>query len=196
MISERSTVTTVMPEPCSNFSLNRMVWNAPVRAPIDADTGAFQSTHDAADTHETIEVRSELLSVDVAGVARRVGEGDVILIEVVGDRKFAAESVAAAGKVDLVDLIVAGLQQNRDAEPRLADKLHDRDFVAEIRQANDEAVDRFALGAEMFGVAPRVLARLHGAVFCRVERQDAESDAQLLKLRDQLLTRLQRRRAD
>ena len=159
------------------------------------DPRVLQAAHDAADAHEAVEIGGEFLAVDVAGVAGRVGERDAVLVEIVGDRELAAEGVAAAGDVDLVDLVIARLKQDRHVELRLADELHDRDFVAEVRQADDQAVDRVALLAKMRGVEAAVVARLHRAVLCRFDRQDAVADAELFELGDELSARFDRRRA-
>ena len=112
-------------------------------------------------------------------MARRVGERDAILVEIVGDRELAAEGVATARDVDLVDLVIAGLQQDRHAEAGIVDKFRDGDLVAEVRQADDEAVNDVALRPEMGGVAATVLARLHGAVLRRLDRQDGEATLSL-----------------
>ena len=145
MISERSTVTTVRPEACSSFSLKRIVWKAPVRAPIEPIRAFFRPRT----TRQTRTKRSRSAANSSPstsrGVAGRVGERDAVLVEIVGDRELAAEGVAAAGDVDLVDLVVARLQQDRHVELRRVDELHDGDFVAEVRQADDQAVDRVAL---------------------------------------------------
>ena len=74
MISERSTVTTVMPEACKSFSLKRMVWNAPVRAPIEP-MRAFLSPHAHGICARNVEVGGEFLAIDIAGVTGRIGEG-------------------------------------------------------------------------------------------------------------------------
>ena len=160
-----------------------------------ADPRVLQAAHDAADAHEAVEIGGEFLAVDVGGVAGRVGERDAVLVEIVGDRELAAEGVAAAGDVDLVDLVVARLQQDRHAELRLVDELHDRDFVAEVRQADDQAVDRVAISAEMRGVEAGVVARLHRAVLGRFDRQDGVADAELFELGGELSARFDRRRA-
>ena len=160
-----------------------------------ADPRVLQPAYDAADPDEPVEIGGEFVAVDVARVARRVGERHAVLIEVVGDRELAAEGVAAARDVDLVDFVVARLEQDRNAEPRLVDKLGNRDLVAEVRQADHETVDRIALLAKMRRVAPCVLARLHRAVLGRLDRQDAGGDVQPVELRDQLLARLERGRA-
>ena len=54
------------------------------------------------------------------------------LVEVVGDREFAAKRVTSAMDVDLVDLVIAGLKQDRNIQPRLGHKLGNCDLVAEI----------------------------------------------------------------
>ena len=103
-------MTTVSPEACRSFSLKRIVWNAPVRAPIEPIRACFRPRTTRQIRDEPVEIGGEFLAVDVAGVARRVGERHAILIEIVGDRELAAEGVPAAGEVDLVDFVVAGLQ--------------------------------------------------------------------------------------
>jgi hypothetical protein len=127
-------------------------------------------------------------------VACRIGEAHAVLVEVVGDRDLAAKRVTPAVNVDLVDLVIAGLKQDRNAEPRFVDKLGDRDFVPEIRQANDEPVNRVALLAKMSRIEARVLPRLHRAVLRRLERKDTVLDIEAIELSDHLLARLQRRR--
>ena len=114
-----------------------------------ADARVFEAAHDAADpTNRSRSAANSSPSTSQVWLVVSV-KRDAILIEVVGDRKFAAKSVAAAVDVDFVDLVVARLKQDRNVEPRLVDEFQDRDLVAEIRQANDQAVDRVALLAKM-----------------------------------------------
>ena len=153
-----------------------------------------EAADDAADPDESVEVGGEFVAVDVAGVACRVGEGHAVLVEIVGDRELAAEGVPAALDVDLVDLVIARLKQDRHVEPRLVDEFGDRDLVAEIRQADHQPVDRIALLAKKRRVAARVLARLHRAVLRRIDRQDAVGDIEPVELSEQLLARLKGRR--
>ena len=132
MISERSTVTTVSPDACRSFSLKRIVWNAPVRAPIDP-MRALEAADDPADPDKPVEVGREFLAADVAGVAGRIGERNAVLVEIICDGELAAESVPAALDVDLVDFVIARLQEDRDAKARLVDEFGNRDLVAEVR---------------------------------------------------------------
>ena len=66
MISERSTVTTVRPEACSSFSLKRIVWKAPVRAPIEPTRAFFRPRTTRQTRDEAVEIGGEFLAVDVA----------------------------------------------------------------------------------------------------------------------------------
>jgi hypothetical protein len=127
-------------------------------------------------------------------VACRIGEAHAVLVEVVGDRDLAAKRVTPAVNVHLVDLVIAGLKQDRNVEPRLVDKLGDRNLVPEIRQADDQPVDRVALFAKMFCIEAGVLPRLHRAVLRRLQRKDAVADIEAIELSDEFPARLQRRR--
>jgi len=69
--------------------------------PDRADPRALQAAHDPANPHEPVQVGGELGAVDVAGMSRRIGPRHAILIEIVGDRDLAAESVPATLDVDL-----------------------------------------------------------------------------------------------
>ena len=112
-------------------------------------------------------------------MARCVGEGDTILVEIVVVGELAAKGVAAAGDIDLVDLVVACLEENGQVELGARDEFENGDLVAEVRQANDEAVEGIALGAEMFRIEAGVLARLHGAVLSRLGRRMLNSTPRL-----------------
>src|SRR6185437_13621894 len=53
-------------------------------------------------------------------------------IEIVGDRDLAAESVPATLDVDLVDLIVARLEEDRNVQARFVHEFRYGDFVSEV----------------------------------------------------------------
>ncbi len=93
-----------------------MVWNGDVRAPIAPIRACFRPRTVRQTAAKRAEIVAEFVAVDVERVERRVGEADAVLIEIVGHRDLAAERVAAAVNVDLVDLVIAGLQQDRNAE--------------------------------------------------------------------------------
>ena len=154
-----------------------------------------EAAHDPACSSESIEIAGEFLSADVACMARRIGEAHSVLVEVVGDREFAAKRVTPAVDVDLVDLVIAGLKQDRDVQPRFIDKLGDRDLVAEIRQANDQPVNRLTLLAKMPCIKAPVLPRLHGPVLRRIQRQDAVADVEAIEVSDEFLARFERGRS-
>ena len=139
--------------------------------------------------------RGKFLPADVACMACRIGEAHAVLVEVVGDREFAAKRVTPAVDVDLVDLVIAGLKQDRDVQPRFIDKLGDRDLVAEIRQANDQPVNRLTLLAKMPCIKAPVLARLHCPVLRRIQRKDAVADVEAIEVSDKFLARLERGRS-
>ena len=154
-----------------------------------------QAADHAADSDKSVEIAREFGAIDVARMAGRIGERHAILVEIVGHRKLTAERISPACNVDLVDFVVARLQQDRDAETRLVDEFGNRDLVAEVRQTNDQPVDHVALVAKMRGVETRVLSRLHGSVLRRLDREDAIADTQPIELRDQLLAGLESRSA-
>ena len=155
----------------------------------------LEAADDAADPDEPVEVGRELGAVDVAGMAGRVGEGDAVLVEIVGDGELAAEGVPAALDVDFIDFVVARLQQNGNVQARFVDEFGNRDLVAEIRQANDEAVDGNALVAKEGRILARVVTGLNRAVLGCVDRQDLGHDIQPLELPQQLRTGLKGWRA-
>ena len=127
-------------------------------------------------------------------MACRIGEAHSILVEVVSDRELAAKRITPAVDVHLVDLVIAGLKEDRNVQPRFIDKLGDRDLIAEIGQANDQPVDRLTFVAKMPCIAARVLARLHCAVLRRIQRENAVANLEAIEVSDEFRAGLQRRR--
>ena len=160
-----------------------------------ADARVLQALDGAADAREAVEVGGELVAGDVGGMRRRVGEVDAVLVEVVAHRELAAERVAPAAQVDLVEFVVRRLHEHRHIELRPLDRFDDGDLVAEVGQEDDEAVDIVAVLVEQLHVLAHVFLGLDGAVVRRVDRQDVIADAELVELGDDVAPRVERQRA-
>jgi hypothetical protein len=117
----------------------------------------------AADPGEFIEVTKEALGIDGAGMERREGKRNAVLIEIVADGNFSAEGVAAMVKVDLVVGVVASLHEYRDAEVRSVDGVDYTNFETEVREADDDTVDFISVLTEKGGAFEPVLDGLDRA---------------------------------
>ena len=187
MISERSTGTTVMPEAWSSFSLARMVWKAAGPGADGADPGVAQSADHPADPGEELEVLREGGAVEGHGVGAGVREGNAVLVEVVADGQLAAEGVAAVERVELVQLVVAGLHEDGHAQLGELQGVDHAELIAEVGQGHDDAVDLVAVLVEEVGALAGVGDGLDGPAGCRVLGQDDGAMAQVLDLAEQLL---------
>ncbi len=142
MISERSTGTTVMPEAWSSFSLARTVWKAAGRAPM----APMRALRRPLVTRQTLAKCSRSfanaglssatvwVAVSVNGMpyCRRLQQTEILPQN---------ESRRCCG-AELVEVVVAGLHQHGHAELGPVQGVDDAEFVAEVRQRHDHAVDR------------------------------------------------------
>jgi hypothetical protein len=111
---------------------------------------------------------------------------DAVLVEVIADGHLAAESVPAVLHVDLVEVVVEGVHQHRNAKLRRLEGPYDALLVAEVRQADDHAVDPCPVGLEERRVLRGVGPRLDGAVGCRFLFGDCDSIAELREHGEQI----------
>jgi hypothetical protein len=160
-----------------------------------ADARILQSTNRATDCGEAGEIFTEDLAIDIKRMKRCVSEADIVLIEVIGDRDLPTEGVAPVMDVDLVDLIVTRLQQDRDVQRGTGNAFGDRYFISEIRQQNYETVDVILLRAKEVSIKSCILARLNSTILGRIGRQGFDGDAELFELGNSLLTGRKRRGA-
>jgi DNA-binding MarR family transcriptional regulator len=108
---------------------------------------------------------------------------------------FPQKAVAAAAQVDLVDLVVAGLHQHGHIQLRTLDRLDHSDFVAKVRQQDDETVDVVAVLVEQLHILAHVFGRFDRAIVRLTDRQDVVADAELVELGDDVAARVERQRA-
>ena len=154
-----------------------------------------QSTNRAADCREATEIFAEGLTVDIERMKGCVSEADSVLIEVVGDRYLTAEGIAPVMDVDLVDLVVTRLQQNRNVQRGTGNAFGDRHLVSEIRQQDHKAIDVIPLRAKEVAISRCILARLNRAILGRLGRQGFKRDPELFELDNGLLASRKRRSA-
>ena len=149
-----------------------------IRARADgAETGGLHTPDHAAHPGELRQIRLEGIRVGVNRVFGRDAERGVVLVEVVAHRDLAAERVPPPFQVELVQVVRERLHQNRDVQAGELDRLRDALFVAEVRQADQDAVDLAGVLVEqraaLFGVLPR-LDRAERGIFRR-EGHDADT---------------------
>ena len=127
-----------------------------------SDAAVAQATHYAADAGEFVHILLELLAIDAVGVEAGEGIGDAILIEVVADRDLAAEGIATAVEIDLVVVVVASLHKHGHIEFGTEEGVDDANFIAEVGEADQNAVDLIAVGAEELCIPDAVLKGFDG----------------------------------
>ena len=153
-----------------------------------ANAAMTQASYDAADASELVHVLLELLAIDAVSVETGEGEGDAILIEVIADRNLAAESIATAIQINLVVVVVAGLNQHGHIEFGTEDGVDDANLIAEIGKTDQNTVDLIAVGAEELRILDAVLKRLDGtgARWCSIFGKDDIFVALLVERLEQL----------
>ncbi len=127
-----------------------------------ANAAVAQADHYAADASKLIDILLELLAIDAVSVETGEGEGDAILIEVVADRNLAAEGIATAIQINLVVVVVAGLNEHGHIEFGTEDGVDDTNLIAEIGKTDQNTVDLIAVGAEELCILDAVLKGLDG----------------------------------
>ena len=163
-ISERSSVSTVMPERSSNlFAVAHGVEGRGARADR-ADAQLPQAVDDAADGGEP--ARSSRNSASRATrCAAWSASTECRTAEIVAGRHLAAEAVAAVADGHLVAARRARPEPAPARRGRPAQRVGDAALVAEVRQRDDDAVDLVAMLAEQVGALLRVVVCFHRAVF-------------------------------
>jgi hypothetical protein len=73
--------------------------------------------HHVAHPCREVESGDRVFTVDRKRMGQGVGEGVVVLAEIVLHREFAAESIPAFCHAELVQIVVAGLNERRHVEP-------------------------------------------------------------------------------
>lgn len=116
-----------------------------------ADPKIAHAGGDAADAVEEVHVFAEGGGLGGDGVRGGDGEGDVVLGEHVGDGEFAAEGVAPLGWAHAVEGVGVGVDEDGDAGVLQGDD--GSGFVAEVGEAEDDAVESLVVFAEEAGVA-------------------------------------------
>ena len=105
-------------------------------------------------------------------------EFDAGLHEIVADGNFSAERIAPARGRKLLQIVRIALNQNRHVEPGQLQRVGHAFFVAEVRQADEHAVNFARVLAEQFGAFARVVVRLDaaelGIVLAELNGLDAE----------------------
>ena len=103
--------------------------------------------------------RSDLKASEEGATVCSRGERvtDAVLPQVVAHRNLSAEAVAPPAHQHLVGLVGKSMHQHRHIEPRHADRVGHAALVAEVGQADQNAVDLVAVLLEQVGAPTRVL---------------------------------------
>jgi len=116
-----------------------------------AEADAAQAVHDATHSEEFLQIAAEALGRRKRDVLAREREFDSGLHQVITDGNFSAIGIATARGRKLFQIIGITLDQDGDVQLRHLQRVRDAFFVAEIRQANEDAVDLVSVAAEEFG---------------------------------------------
>ncbi len=175
--SERSTVSTVIPDRSRSFSLNRTVLKAAGRAPIApirACRSARTTRQVAANRRRS---RSKRRTRRRNGVQRRERVLQAVLPQVVADRHLAAEAVAPVRDRHPLAGVGEGVHEHRHVEAGPAQRVGHGSLVAEVRQRHEHAIDAIGMRAKQVGAGARVGQTLDGAERARLDRQRHGVDA-------------------
>lgn len=121
-----------------------------------AEPRAAQAVDDAADAEEPVEVLSEALRSRQADVLACERELRASLHKVVADGDLAAERIAAARGRELVQIVWIALDEDGHVQTGHLERVRDALFVAEIREADEDAVDLVAMLLEEGGAFPGI----------------------------------------
>jgi hypothetical protein len=80
--------------------------------------------------------------------------------------------------IDFIDLVIAGLQQDRHVQLGTVDQFGDCDLIAKVWQANYQSVDLVAVRLEMRGIKLSIRNALHRAIRRGLKWQDDGFDPQ------------------
>jgi len=147
-----------------------------------SDPGVFDTTDDAANCGELVEFAVEFCAVDVTGVLASHTVLDVALVEIVAQRDFATEGIAAVFQLHAIERVVTGLNQDRDVKFGQIDGRSHTDFVAEVGQDHEDAVNFILVGFEQLGTGFGVFVGHDRAEWRLIFAQDDGFDALGCKL--------------
>jgi hypothetical protein len=99
----------------------------------------LQSAAHAANSKEVLHIIPEAIRKDADRVIVRQRIGKAILTQIIADRNLSAESIAAAIKSKLIQIVGRSLHQNRNLQAGKTDRVRHRPFVAKVRQAYKDA---------------------------------------------------------
>lgn len=112
-----------------------------------------------------------------------------VLAQVVADRNLAAERVAPPVEAELIEIVRAGLDQNRHAHVAEADRVGHALLIAEVGQADQDSVDPVAIAAQQFAAFLRIGPGLDRAQLRVLRRKPDRFDIDFRKQFDQVATR-------
>jgi hypothetical protein len=181
IISERSRVSTVMPERSRSVEGGGAGTDG-----TEADVA--QAADDAAGGGEPLEVGLELGGVGGFGVERGEGVGNAVLLEVVTNRHLAAEAIAAEGDLHFSGGVGCGLDEDGDVEVGEAEGVGEAALFTEVGQGDDDAIDLGGVGFEERGAFLSVLVGFDCAVRGLLGGENDCLDACCFECRDHLET--------
>ena len=95
-------------------------------------------------------------------------ERQAVLAQIVADRDLSAERIPAPLDVQLIEIVGIPLHQHRHEQAGKPQRIRHALLVAEVRQADEDAVDAIAVAAEEVGTGLRMLPGFNRAKLCRV----------------------------
>ena len=116
--------------------------------PDGANDQSFHPFHHPAYGRKPADIPDEILPFRVDRVRDRYAEGNAMLIEDIHDGKLAAERVAPAGDVELIEIVRIRLHEDRHVETGQLERIGDPFLVAEVREAHQDAVDAITIAPD------------------------------------------------
>ena len=144
-----------------------------------AEVKALHPLHHAADRGEVVQVFAERGAQRMHDVRLHHRERDPILIEHVRHGKFAAEGVAAVGKVHFADLI--GIRLHEDGNARILQRRHRAVFIDKDGHAQNDAVVLALMALQPIVIQPSLFARFHRAVTGGIKKRTCCQNESLKK---------------
>ncbi len=146
-----------------------------------ADAQIPQALHDSANGAKPLKVFLELIRVGRAGVRGGQRVRNPVLPQIVAGGHLAAEAVATVGNRHLRWRVGSGLDQHRNPKGGQSNCVSNRALVAEIRQRDDDSVNRIRVRAEELGAPFGLFVGLNGAVGALADLQRHDIHARVLQ---------------
>ena len=146
-----------------------------------SDARVLQFPQHVAGRGEPAQIGAEFLAVRIHRVLARKRKANAVLAEVVADRHFPTEAVAAMFDGHLFAIVIECVDKDRHVEPGPAQGIGHRALIAKVRQCHQHTVNIVTMRFEQIGTFLRVGQRLDGAEFARLNGQGYGLDPLLTK---------------